>query len=67
MVQGLGLRDLWFRMHAWGLLAIRAARPAPRVQVLKNHILARNLYYNYYSPIPKYPVIGYMDPSGPKP
>ena len=27
-----------------------------------NHILAQNLYYNYYYPNSKYLVIGYMDP-----
>ena len=35
-----------------------------RVQVANNHILTPNLYYNYYHPNPKYPVIGYMDPLG---
>ena len=33
-----------------------------RVQVPNNHILTQNLYYNYYYPNPKYPIIGYMDP-----
>ena len=33
-----------------------------RVQVPNTHILAPNLYYNYYDPKPKYPVIGYSDP-----
>ena len=36
----------------------------PRVQVPNNHILAQNLYYNYYYPKPKYLIIGYMDPLG---
>ena len=35
-----------------------------RVQVPNNHILTQNLYYNYYYPKPKYPIIGYMDPLG---
>ena len=35
-----------------------------RVQVLNNHILAQNLYYNDYYPKPKYPIIGYRDPLG---
>ena len=35
-----------------------------RVQVLNNHILTQNQYYNYYYPKPKYPIIGYMDPLG---
>ena len=35
-----------------------------RVQVPNNHILTQNLYYNYYYPNPKYPIIGYMDPLG---
>ena len=41
-----------------------------RVQVPNNHILAQNLYYNYYHPNPKYPItFGYMDPKtlNPKP
>ena len=29
-----------------------------------NHILAQNLYYNYYYPKTKYPTIGYVDPLG---
>ena len=33
-----------------------------RVQVPNNHILAQNLYYDYYYQIPKYPIIGHMDP-----
>ena len=33
-----------------------------RAQVLNNHILAQNLYYNYYYPNPKYLIIGYLDP-----
>ena len=32
-----------------------------RVQVPNNHILAQNLYYNYYYPNPKYLIIGYME------
>ena len=32
------------------------------VQVPDNHILPQNLYYNYYYPIPKYLIIGYLDP-----
>ena len=35
-----------------------------RVQVPNNHILTRNLYYDYYYPKPKYLIIGYMDPLG---
>ena len=35
-----------------------------RVQVPNNRILNQNLYCNYYSPNPKYLVIGYMDPLG---
>ena len=35
-----------------------------RVQVPNNHILTKNLYYNYYYPNPKYVIIGYMDPLG---
>ena len=35
-----------------------------KVQVPYNHILTRNLYYNYYCPNPKYQIIGYMDPLG---
>ena len=35
-----------------------------RVHVPNNHILTQNLYYNYYYPKPKYPIIGYMDPLG---
>ena len=33
-----------------------------RVQVPNNHILAQNLYYNYYYPNSKYVIIGCMDP-----
>ena len=32
-----------------------------RVQVLKNHILTQNLYYNYYYPKPKHQIIEYLD------
>ena len=35
-----------------------------RVQVLNNHILTQNLYYNYYYQDPKYKIIGYLDPLG---
>ena len=35
-----------------------------RVQVPNNYILTQNLYYSYYYPNPKYPIIGYMDPLG---
>ena len=35
-----------------------------KVQVLNNHILTQNLYYNYYYPKPKYLIIGYLDPLG---
>ena len=35
-----------------------------RVQAPNNHILAQNLYYNYYYLKPKYLNIGYMDPLG---
>ena len=35
-----------------------------RVQVPNNQILTPNLYCNYYSPTPKYQIIGYMDPLG---
>ena len=35
-----------------------------RVQVPNTHIPTQKLYYNYYSPNPKYLVIGYMDPLG---
>ena len=35
-----------------------------RLQVPNNHILTQNLYYSYYSPKPKYPIIGYLDPVG---
>ena len=35
-----------------------------RVQVPNNHILTRNLYYNYYCPKPKYLTIRYLDPLG---
>ena len=38
-----------------------------RVQVPNNHILTKNLYYNYYYPNPKYLNIGYMDPEGMRP
>ena len=31
------------------------------VQVLKNHILTQHLYYNYYSPNPKYLILGHSD------
>ena len=37
-------------------------RPTRRVQVLNNHILAQNLYHDYYYPNPKYLNIGYLDP-----
>ena len=37
---------------------------ALRVQVLNNHILTQNPYYNYYYPNPKYLIIGYMDSLG---
>ena len=43
---------------AWALLVTL------RVQVPNHHIFAQNLYYNYYYPNPKYPIIGYMDPLG---
>ena len=33
-----------------------------RVQVLNNHILTQNLYYDSYYAKPKYLNIGYMDP-----
>ena len=33
-----------------------------RVQVPNNHILAQNLYYNYYYQYPKYLIIGSLDP-----
>ena len=33
-----------------------------RVQVRNDHILTQNLYYNYYYLIPKYLLIGYLDP-----
>ena len=33
-----------------------------RVQVLNNHTLTHNLYYNSYYPNPKYLDIGYLDP-----
>ena len=46
-VYGLGFRVFFFMV---------------RVQVPNNHILTPNLYYNYYCPDPKYPIIGYMDP-----
>ena len=36
----------------------------PSVQVPNNHILAQNLYYNYYCPKPKYLNVRYMDPLG---
>ena len=35
-----------------------------RVQVPDNYILTQNLYYHYYSPKPKYLIIGYLDPLG---
>ena len=35
-----------------------------RIQVPNNHILTRNLYYNYYYPKPKYLIIEYLDPLG---
>ena len=35
---------------------------ALRVQVRNSHILTQNLHYNYYYPIPKYLMIGYLDP-----
>ena len=34
------------------------------VQVPNNHILAQNLYCNYYYPKPKSLIIGYLDPLG---
>ena len=40
------------------------AATCPRVQVPNNHILAQNLYYNYYYPKLKYLIIGYLDPLG---
>ena len=30
-------------------------------QVPNSHILTQNLYYKYYYPIPKYPIIRYLD------
>ena len=35
-----------------------------RVQVPNNRVLTQNLYYNYHSPKPKYPIIEYLDPLG---
>ena len=35
-----------------------------RVQVPNNHRVTQTLYYNYYYPKPKYPIIWYMDPLG---
>ena len=32
--------------------------------MLNNHMLAQNLYYNYFYPNPRYAGIGYMDPQG---
>ena len=42
----------------------RSDARTPRVQVLNNHILTQNLYYNYYYQNPKYLIIGYLDPLG---
>ena len=38
---------------------------ALRVQVPNNQILTQNLYLNYNSLNPKYPIIGCMDRKGP--
>ena len=38
--------------------------PAPRVQVLNNHMLTQHLYYNYFCQNPKYLIIDYLDPYG---
>ena len=35
-----------------------------RVPVRNNHLLAHNMYQNYYHPQPKYLIIGYLDPLG---
>ena len=35
-----------------------------KVQAPDNHILAQNLYYNYYFPKAKYLIIGYLDSLG---
>ena len=35
---------------------------SPKGSSTNNHILTHNLYYNYYSPNPKYLILGYMDP-----
>ena len=56
---------MWFRtqLEADRIEHGLEERPKPlRVQVPYNHILTRNLYYNYYSPKRKYLIIGYMDP-----
>ena len=52
------------RCPALPLWLLIYALQALRVQVPNNHILTQNLYYNYYSPKPRYPIIGYLDPLG---
>ena len=47
-----------------GWLQIMASRVTLRVQVPNNHTLAQNLYFHFYSPKPKYPIIWYLDPMG---
>ena len=39
----------------------KTLRQTLRVQVPNNHILAQDLYYNYYDPHPKYLIIRYLD------
>ena len=48
-----------FGKAVWGLY-----EDTLRVQVPNDHVLAQNLYYNYYCPKLKYLIIGYMDPVG---
>ena len=44
--------------------AFATASVTLRVQVLNNHMLTQNQFYNYFYPKPKYLIIGYMDPLG---
>ena len=57
------IRGLFFGVYLLGMPPCCLKRSL-RAQVPDCHILAQDLYYNYYYTKPKYLIIGYMDPLG---